>query len=176
MLVPGCYFARSAVYVSRNKMRPMCGARALSTFTIGDLRLKSRVILSPLERISDVGFRRLCYERGAGLTWTEMVYASELVRPAGSAASNLAAARRSPRGNRGANLIDTHDAEVLTGVQLLVDRTTQRDGWGVDLLQTALEALEEGAATDRPEPGRPRSVPRADFALRFDFAPRSVGE
>ena len=25
------------------------------------------------------------------------------------------------------------------------------DGWGVDLLRAALEAIEEGAATDRPE-------------------------
>ena len=136
-------------------MRKASGFRALSSkaasFTIGDLTLKSRVILSPLERISDVGFRRLCYGRGAGLTWTEMIYASELVRPRGSAAKDLAAARKSPRGNRGANLIDTHDPEVLTGVQLLVDRTTARDGWGVDLLRAALETLEEGAATDRPE-------------------------
>lgn len=124
---------------------------ALPLLTIGELQLKSRVLLSPLERISDVGFRRLCFGLGAALTWTEMIHASELVRPMGSAVADPSAARRMPRGNRGANLIDTHDPEVLTGVQLLVDRTTQRDGWGVDLLRAALEAIEEGAATDRPE-------------------------
>ena len=109
--------------------------RASSTLTLGDLQLKSDVILAPLERVSDVGFRRLCYQHGAALTWTEMVYASDLSR--GKAAS--------------CDLIDTHDPETLTGVQLLVDRTTARDGWGVDCLNAALAALEEGAAGARPE-------------------------
>ena len=117
----------------------LCGQRRqLAQLTIGDLKLQSSVILSPLERVSDVGFRRLCFEQGAGLTWTEMVYASELVKPHNDRC-------------RGANLIDTHDAEVLTGVQLLIDRTTAKDGHGVDLLRASLERLEEGAATDRPE-------------------------
>ena len=117
---------------------------------IGDLRLPSAIILSPLERVSDVGFRRLCWEQGAGLTWTEMVYASELVKPYGGI-GGLAAARKLPRGGRGAALIDTHDEDVLTGVQLLIDRTTAKDGYGVDLLKASLEQLEEGAATDKPE-------------------------
>ena len=101
---------------------------------LGDLPLSSNVLLSPLERISDVGFRRLCYQNGAALTFTEMVYASELVR-----------------GKRGADhLIDTFDdSTVKTGVQLLVDRTTARDGHGVDLLKRALERLEEGATNGR---------------------------
>ena len=104
---------------------------------VGALPLSSGVILSPLERVSDVGFRRVCHEQGAALTWTEMVYASELVkRPARSA--------------RAADLIDTYDADVPTGVQLLVDRTAARHGGGVDTLLAALEALEEGAATGRP--------------------------
>ena len=64
-----------------------------------------------------------------------MVYASDLSR--GKTAS--------------CDLIDTHDPSTLTGVQLLVDRTTARDGWGVDCLRAALEALEAGAAGARPE-------------------------
>lgn len=111
--------------------------RSAPALALGSLRLGSAVMLSPLERVSDVGFRRVCHEQGAALTWTEMVYASDLVRPRG--------------GRTGADLIDTHDAATPTGVQLLVDRTTARDGWGVDLLRRALEALEEGAATGRPE-------------------------
>lgn len=118
---------------------------------IGSLRLPSSVILSPLERISDVGFRRLCWDQGAGLTWTEMVKASDLVCPVGSPHIDLASARSSPRGGRGANLIDTHDASVLTGVQLLVDKTKASDKYGVDILRAALEQLEEGATKDRPE-------------------------
>ena len=106
-----------------------------SALRLGDLQLKSDVLLAPLERVSDVGFRRLCFRHGAGLTWTEMVYASDLAR--GKTAS--------------CDLIDTHDPSTLTGVQILVDRTTARDGWGVDCLRAALEALEAGAAGARPE-------------------------
>jgi tRNA-dihydrouridine synthase len=124
----------------------------MAKFLLGDLTLASAVILSPLERISDVGFRRLCHRNaGAALTWTEMVRASELVRPHGTDRVDLFAARAAPRGGRGANLIDTYDPDTPTGVQLLVDCTTARDGHGVDLLKAALEQLEEGAATDRPE-------------------------
>ena len=102
---------------------------------LGDLQLKSDVLLAPLERVSDVGFRRLCFRHGAALTWTEMIYCSDLAR--GKTAS--------------CDLIDTHDPSTLTGVQILVDRTTARDGWGVDCLRAALEALEAGAAGARPE-------------------------
>ena len=128
----------------------MATSSRATQLTIGSLQLPSAVILSPLERISDIGFRRLCWEQGAGFTWTEMIYASELVKPY-AGIGGLAAARKAPRGGRGAALIDTHDEAVLTGVQLLIDRTTARDGYGVDLLRASLEQLEEGAATDRPE-------------------------
>lgn len=102
---------------------------------IGSLTLKSKAILAPLERVSDVGFRRLCFKNGAALTWTEMVYASDFSKGRPSAV----------------NLVDTHDPDTLTGVQFLIDRTTARDNWGVDTLHRALEALEHGANADRPE-------------------------
>jgi len=47
---------------------------------LGSLTLGSRVTLAPLERVSDAGFRELCFRNGAGFTWTEMVYASALAR------------------------------------------------------------------------------------------------
>ncbi len=71
---------------------------------IGDLALKSRFILSPMESVSDVGFRRICYAQGAGLTWTEMVRASGIVR----------------RNKATLDLIDTHDPDTLTGIQLFI--------------------------------------------------------
>ena len=81
-----------------------------------------------------------------------MVYASELTKGKGKSTQALAEAREHPRGNRGANLIDTFDPATLTGVQLLIDRTTARDGHGVDLLRAALEQLEAGVESgDRPE-------------------------
>ena len=107
----------------------------MASLTLGSLQLKSKVILAPLERVSDVGFRRLCFQQGASLTWTEMVYASDFSRGVSTAV----------------DLVDTHDCETLTGLQLLIDRTSSKDGWGVDTLKRALDKLEEGAATDRPE-------------------------
>ena len=123
----------------------------MAIMNLGGLKLASNVILSPLERVSDVGFRRLCFQNGAGLTWTEMIYASDLVRRPGKNEISLSEARVSQRGGRGSNLIDTMDPETLTGVQIIVDRTTARDGWGTDLLKAALEQLEEGASNERPE-------------------------
>ncbi len=52
---------------------------------IGNIQLKNNVLLAPLAGFTDVGFRRLAAEFGAGLTCTEMVSAKGLVlnsRPA----------------------------------------------------------------------------------------------
>lgn len=97
-----------------------------STFTTGGLTLASPFLLSPMEGVSDVAFRRLCFAQGAGLTWTEMIRA---------------------RGIKGRNkstldLVDTHDPETLTGVQLLVTAPQE--------LRDAVAVLEELAATTHP--------------------------
>lgn len=97
-----------------------------STFTTGGLTLASPFLLSPMEGVSDVAFRRLCFAQGAGLTWTEMIRA---------------------RGIKGRNkstldLVDTLDAETLTGVQLLVT--------GAQELFHAVDVLEQLAATTHP--------------------------
>lgn len=70
---------------------------------MGNLTLRSGLILSPMEGVSCVGFRRLCYAQGASLVWTEMVRAAGLQR------------------NNGAtfDLIDTFDPDVPTGLQLM---------------------------------------------------------
>lgn len=88
---------------------------------LGSLSLRSRVLLAPLEGVSDCGFRAVCYGNGAGLTFTEMVRASALGR------GNAAAAA----------LIDTHDSTTLTGVQLLASTP--------DELRRALDYLSKGA-------------------------------
>ena len=46
-----------------------------SGLRIGSLVLQGRALLSPLESISDVGFRRICHKFGAALTFTEMIRA-----------------------------------------------------------------------------------------------------
>lgn len=45
---------------------------------IGNVELKNNVLLAPMAGITDMAFRRLCAEYGAGLTCTEMVSAKGL--------------------------------------------------------------------------------------------------
>jgi tRNA-dihydrouridine synthase B len=70
---------------------------------LGSLELSSPFILAPMESVSDCASRRVCWDRGASLTWTEMIRAKALARNNKSTFE----------------LIDTHDPGVLTGVQLL---------------------------------------------------------
>ncbi|KAB8040609.1 hypothetical protein GCL60_01425 [Silvanigrella paludirubra] len=45
---------------------------------IGDLHIKNRVFLAPLAGVSDIPFRRICQELGAGLTYVEMLSATAI--------------------------------------------------------------------------------------------------
>lgn len=65
--------------------------------------MKSHALLSPLEGVSDVGFRELFYKLGAGFTWTEMIRADALGR----------------KNQATLDLIDTYDSITPTGLQLL---------------------------------------------------------
>ena len=70
------------------------------TFSFGQLWL------SPMESVSDLGFRTICYEHGASLTFTEMIRASALVQENKATTS----------------LVDTYSPQVKTGIQLLVSK------------------------------------------------------
>ncbi len=96
------------------------------TLTLGLLHLKSKYILAPMEGVSDVGFRRLCYTQGAGLTWTEMVRASGIVR----------------RNKATLDLIDTYDKDIPTGIQLFIVNEKE--------LLAALNTLDALAASTHP--------------------------
>ena len=92
----------------------------LRAFTVGALSLPSIALLSPLESISDAGFRALCSAQGAGLAFTEMVRATAITRRNASALA----------------LIDPLPPERgLTGVQLLAGSAEE--------LLAALRTLEE---------------------------------
>jgi len=96
------------------------------TLRLGTLELASPFILSPMESVSDAAFRRLCWQLGAGFTWTEMIRARGIVR---NNKSTL-------------ELIDSLDPEVPTGVQLFV--TNEKE------LGEALAKLDALAATTHP--------------------------
>lgn len=93
---------------------------------LGSLRLKSRAMLSPLESVSDVGFRKICFDLGGAFTWTEMVRAQSIIRNNASAL----------------DLMDTHDEMTPTGIQLLAKCP--------DELIRALRHVEHLADTTRP--------------------------
>src|ERR1043166_7305212 len=97
-----------------------------TTFTTGDLHLASPFLLAPMEAVSDVGFRALCFKNGAGYTWTEMLRAKALAR----------------RNRSTIELVDTFDKATPTGVQLLVT--------SADELMRAIDVLVDLAATTHP--------------------------
>lgn len=49
-----------------------------TNFSIGNVNIENGLIMAPVAGYTDVGFRALCYEYGAGLCFTEMVSAKGL--------------------------------------------------------------------------------------------------
>lgn len=69
---------------------------------LGSLTLPNRAILAPLAGVSDVPFRRICQEFGAGLTYVEM----------------LSAAAVNMNGKRTMEMMARHPSETILGVQV----------------------------------------------------------
>lgn len=68
----------------------------------GPLQLRNRVFLAPLAGVSDVPFRRICQELGAGLTFVEMLSAIALL----------------VRNDRTVQMLARHPSEKILGVQV----------------------------------------------------------
>ncbi len=51
---------------------------AMNQLTIGDVTLENNVILAPMPGVTDLPFRLLCGEQGAGLLCMEMVCAKAI--------------------------------------------------------------------------------------------------
>lgn len=101
-------------------------AVASSPLRMGSLELATPFLLAPMESVSDAAFRRLCWEQGAALTFTEMVRAAAVAR-----------------NNRSTiELIDSVDPQVPTGLQLLAANEEE--------LAQALRRLEELATSTHP--------------------------
>jgi len=73
-----------------------------ASLLLGDLPLPNRAILAPLAGVSDVPFRRICQELGAGLTYVEMLSAVAVHR----------------RNKRTMDMIQRHASEKMLGVQV----------------------------------------------------------
>ena len=44
----------------------------MKTFSIADIKIRNRYALAPLAGFTDYAMRKLCYDAGAGLLYTEM--------------------------------------------------------------------------------------------------------
>ena len=71
-------------------------------FQLGSLTIKNRVILAPLAGVSDIPFRRICQELGAGFTYVEMLSSTAIVR----------------ENQRTLEMMARHKDEATLGVQL----------------------------------------------------------
>ncbi len=90
-------------------------------FQLGPLQLANRGLLAPLAGVSDVPFRRICQELGAGLTYVEMLAAIALVR-----------------GNqRTHEMLARHSSERVLGVQVT--------GPDAERIQAAVRVLDAAA-------------------------------
>jgi nifR3 family TIM-barrel protein len=93
---------------------------------VGRLQLPNRVFLAPLAGVSDVPFRRICQEMGAGFTSVEML----------SAAAVLSHARRTTA------MLARHEDEPVVGVQV-TGPTPEKIASAVrDLDATSFEAID----------------------------------
>ena len=50
----------------------------MAQLSIGGVRLENQVILAPMAGVSDLPFRLLCHEQGAGMVCTEMISAKAI--------------------------------------------------------------------------------------------------
>ena len=73
-----------------------------SPIDIGNLTIKNRVFLAPLAGVSDIPFRRICQELGAGLTYVEM----------------LSAVAIKYNSKRTFQMMERHKSEKILGVQV----------------------------------------------------------
>jgi tRNA-dihydrouridine synthase B len=73
-----------------------------NSLTFGNLTVKNRVFLAPLAGVSDVPFRRICQELGAGFTYVEMLSATAIKY----------------KNKRTFEMMARHSSETVLGVQV----------------------------------------------------------
>jgi len=82
--------------------------------------------LSPMESVSDFGFRKLCYNHGASFTWIEMLYADAVARESNATMQH----------------IDSYEPAIPTGIQLLASKP--------DVLKKAIDVIKEKMTKTTP--------------------------
>jgi tRNA-dihydrouridine synthase B len=89
-------------------------------FQLGNLTVPNRVLLSPLAGVSDVPFRRICQDFGAGLSYIEMLSAAGM--PHGGRKLKEMVARHPSEERLGVQITGPDPATVAEGSRILMDR------------------------------------------------------
>jgi len=97
--------------------------KLLSMLKIGPYELKNRVILAPMAGVSDLPFRRLCMEFGAGLAVGEMISCNPALR--NTRKTLLRSRHDGEAGPRAVQIAGNDPAEMATAAQYNVARGAQ---------------------------------------------------
>lgn len=149
-------------------------------FQLGSLRIAHRAVLAPLAGVSDVPFRRICQEHGAGLTYVEMLSAVALLHTSRRTMEMLA--RHASEGLLGVQVTGPRPEGVASCVRLLDDlgfdtidinmgcpvRKVVGSGSGSAFLKD-LGRLEQTVVAARAATRKPLSV-----KIRLGFTPATI--
>lgn len=149
-------------------------------FQVGSLAISNRAVLAPLAGVSDVPFRRICQELGAGLTYVEMLSAIALLHTSRRTMEMLA--RHASEGVLGVQVTGPKPELVATSVRLLDDlgfdtidlnmgcpvRKVVGSGSGSAFLKD-LARLEQTVLAARAATRKPLSV-----KIRLGFTPETI--
>ena len=89
-------------------------------FKISSLALKNQLVLAPMYRVTDLPFRLLCREQGAGLCFSEMINSEALIR---DNQSNWRLAQTSPEdGPLGLQLFGARTESMKKAAEMLIEK------------------------------------------------------
>ncbi len=97
--------------------------KLLYMLKIGPYKLNSRVILAPMAGVSDLPFRRLCMEFGAGLAVGEMISCNPQLR--NTRKTMMRSRHDEEAGTRSVQIAGNNPAEMATAAQYNVERGAQ---------------------------------------------------
>jgi tRNA-dihydrouridine synthase B len=100
-------------------------------FDLGGLRVPNRVLLSPLAGVSDVPFRRICQDLGAGLTYIEMLSAAGMAHR--TRKTDELIARDGAEPILGAQITGPSPAILAEGSRILMERDLPVDTLDINM-------------------------------------------
>lgn len=95
-------------------------------FKLGELEISNRAILSPLAGVSDIPFRRICQELGAGFTYVEMISSTAITHEK----------------VRTLDLVGRHESEKQLGIQLTGPSAQSMVDAGLEVERRGFETID----------------------------------